>query len=254
MKNLIAASLLFSFAAVSQAHFGSVIPDKQIVEDQKDSTVTLTAAFNHPMEQSGMNMAKPKNLSVIVDGRKTDLTDTLKPAKVLDKDAWITQYKVIRPGLYEFVLEPQPYWEPAEDKFIMHYTKVMVPAYGVEDGWEIPAGLKTEIIPLTRPFGNYVGNIFRGKVVVHGKPAATVPVEVEYYNVDKRVKAPNDIFITQVVMTDDQGTFSYSVPWEGWWGFAALSEADYKIKHEGVDKPVEIGAVLWTEFVTPSFK
>ena len=84
--------------------------------------------------------------------------------------------------------------------------------------------------------------------------AANVPVEVEYYNVDKRVKAPNDIFITQVVMTDDQGTFSYSVPWEGWWGFAALSEADYKIKHEGVDKPVEIGAVLWTEFVTPSFK
>ena len=55
-------------------------------------------------------------------------------------------------------------------------------------------------------------------------------------------------------MTDDQGTFSYSVPWEGWWGFAALSEADYKIKHEGADKPVEIGAVLWTEFVTPSFK
>ena len=108
MKNLIAASLLFSFAAVSQAHFGSVIPDKQIVEDQKDSTVTLAAAFNHPMEQSGMNMAKPKNLSVIVDGRKTDLTDTLKPAKVLDKDAWSTQYKVIRPGLYEFVLEPQP--------------------------------------------------------------------------------------------------------------------------------------------------
>lgn len=231
-----------------------MIPDKQIVEDQKDSTVTLTAAFNHPMEQSGMNMAKPKNLSVIVDGRKTDLTDTLKPAKVLDKDAWITQYKVIRPGLYEFVLEPQPYWEPAEDKFIMHYTKVMVPAYGVEDGWEIPAGLKTEIIPLTRPFGNYVGNIFRGKVVVDGKPAANIPVEVEYYNVDKRVKAPNDIFITQVVMTDDQGTFSYSVPWAGWWGFAALSEADYKIKHEGVDKPVEIGAVLWTEFVTPSFK
>lgn len=254
MKKLIAASLLFSFAAVSQAHFGSVIPDKQIVEDQKDSTVTLTAAFNHPMEQSGMNMVKPKNLSVIVDGKKTDLTDALKPAKVLDKDAWITQYKVIRPGLYEFVLEPQPYWEPAEDKFIMHYTKVMVPAYGVEDGWEIPAGLKTEIIPLTRPFGNYVGNIFRGKVVVDGKPAANVPVEVEYYNVDKRVKAPNDIFITQVVMTDDQGTFSYSVPWAGWWGFAALSDADYKIKHEGVDKPVEIGAVLWTEFVTPSFK
>ena len=91
-------------------------------------------------------------------------------------------------------------------------------------------------------------------VILNGKPAPDTMVEVEYYNVDHRVKAPDDIFITQQVKTDKNGIFSYAVPWEGWWGFAALNDADYKIKKDGQDKDVELGAVLWTEFVNPSFK
>jgi cobalt/nickel transport protein len=39
--------------------------------------------------------------------------------------------------------------------------------------------------------------------------------------------------------------FSYAMPRAGWWGFAALSTADWTIKKDGVDKPVEIGAVYW---------
>lgn len=34
----------------------------------------------------------------------------------------------------------------------------------------------------------------------------------------------------------------------GWWGFAALNPADYKIEHNGEEKEVELGAVLWVEF------
>lgn len=34
----------------------------------------------------------------------------------------------------------------------------------------------------------------------------------------------------------------------------ALNDADFKIKKDGQDKDVELGAVLWTEFVNPSFK
>ena len=34
----------------------------------------------------------------------------------------------------------------------------------------------------------------------------------------------------------------------GWWGFAALMEGDSKIKLEGKEKNVEIGAVLWVYF------
>ena len=97
------------------------------------------------------------------------------------------------------MVDPKPYWEPAEDKFIVHYTKVIVPAYGDEDGWDKPAGVKTEIVPLTRPFANYAGNTFRGQLLVDGKPAAGADVEVEYFNRDGKYEAPNDYFVTQVV-------------------------------------------------------
>lgn len=244
--------LLFSTSA--SAHFGSILPDKQIVDNQKDNVLTLTTAFNHPMDQTGMTMAMPQKLTVTAGDDLQDITSTLQPTSVLGKDAWTTQYKITKPGLYKFSLEPEPYWEPAEDKFIIHYSKVYVPAYGAEDGWETPLGVKTEIVPLTRPFGNYVGNLFRGKVLVDGKPAANTPVEVEFYNKGKTAEAPNDIFVTQTAMTDDQGIFAYSVPWAGWWGFAALTDADYKIKKDGADKDVELGAVLWTEFVSPQLK
>ena len=137
---------------------------------------------------------------------------------------------------------------------LRHYTKVIVPAYGDEDGWDKPAGVKTEIVPLTRPFANYAGNTFRGQLLVDGKPAAGADVEVEYFNRDGKYEAPNDYFVTQVVKTDAQGIFAFTAPWAGWWGFAALTDADYKLKEAGAEKDVELGAVLWTEFTAPQVK
>ncbi len=40
-----------------------------------------------------------------------------------------------------------------------------------------PIGLKYEIVPLTKPFGLYTGNIFQGVVLKDGKPQANVKVE-----------------------------------------------------------------------------
>ena len=74
----------------------------------------------------------------------------------------------------------------------------------MRDGWDKPAGVKTEIVPLTRPFANYAGNTFRGQLLVDGKPAAGADVEVEYFNRDGKYEAPNDYFVTQVVKTDAQ--------------------------------------------------
>ena len=34
----------------------------------------------------------------------------------------------------------------------------------------------------------------------------------------------------------------------------ALTDADYQMKKDGSDKDVELGAVLWTEFVSPKLK
>ena len=106
-------------------------------------------------------------------------------------------------------------------------------------------GLKTEIIPLTRPYGIYTGNVFRGLVLVNGKPAPFCRVEVEYNNVGEKYKAPADPFINQVVKTDQNGVFAFAMPAAGWWGFAALNEGKKKIKYKGKSYPVELGAVIW---------
>ncbi|MBW2707277.1 MAG: DUF4198 domain-containing protein, partial [Deltaproteobacteria bacterium] len=73
-------------------------------------------------------------------------------------------------------------------------------------------------------------------------------VEVEYYNNDGKAGAPTEYMITQTIKADQNGVFTYAVPAAGWWGFAALSKADFKLQHNGEDKDVEIGAVIWVQF------
>lgn len=249
-----ALALLCCLAAPVHAHFGMVIPSSATVTDKKDADLTLDISFSHPMEMQGMDMAAPKAFTVSVNGRTEDLTGRLKASSVMNHKAWKAGYTTARPGVYQFALEPAPYFEPAEDCFIVHYTKTVVAAFGEEEGWEEPLGLKTEIVPLTRPFGNYAGNLFRGRVLLNGKPVPGAMVEVECYNRDKAHTAPDPYFVTQTVRADENGIFAYSVPWAGWWGFAALNTAEEKMSFKGQPKDVELGAVLWMEFVAPGVR
>lgn len=232
-------------AAPAMAHFGMVIPSTNAV-DPKAKTVELTLSFSHPMEMQGMDLAKPAAFFVVSEGNRTDLLPTLKEAKVMDHAAWKAAYAVARPGVYTVVMEPQPYWEPAEDVSIIHYTKTVVAAFGEEEGWNEPVGLKTEIVPLTRPFGNYAGFSFSGQVLVDGKPVPNATVEVEYYNEQKAITPPTPYHVTHVVQADANGVFTFACPRAGWWGFAALTEAENTLPDpSGAQKPVEQGAVLW---------
>jgi len=249
-----AAAVLTLSAGPALAHFGMVIPSQDTVSDKAKAKVELAVSFSHPMEGNGMDMAKPKAFGVVDNGQKTDLLPALKPAKIMDHAAWTAEYSFKKPGVGTFFLVPEPYFEPAEDKFIEHLTKVTVPAFGEEEGWDAPVGLAAEIVPLTRPFGNYAGNVFTGKLLVDGKPAADVPVEVEFYNKDKAYEAPNEYMVAQVVKTDANGVFSYAVPFAGWWGFAALVDAPETIQKDGAAKKIERGAVLWAKFVEPKRK
>lgn len=254
IRVLAALAMVIMTAGPALAHFGMVIPSQDVVTNKEKAKVDLVVSFSHPMEGNGMDMARPKAFGVMDGGKKTDLLATLKPAKVLDHAAWTADYTFKRPGVGVFYVIPEPYFEPAEDKFIEHLTKVVVPAFGEEEGWDEPVGLPAEIIPLSRPFGNYVGNVFTGKVLVDGKPAPGVTVEVEYDNKDKAYMAPNEYLVTQVVKTDANGVFTYAVPFAGWWGFAALTEAPETIQKDGVAKNVERGAVLWARFLEPRHK
>jgi nickel transport protein len=241
--------LVLGLAGVGQAHFGLILPDKAMVMQGDNQNLSMTVAFLHPFEQKGMDMAKPKQFGVKAGKDKTDLLNTLQETKVLDHQAWKTAYGLKKPGVYAFYVDPAPYWEEAENKFIVHQTKTYVAAFGAEEGWDEEVGLKAEIVPLTRPFGLYAGNVFQGVVKFKGKPLAGADVEVEYWNADKKVTPPNDYFIAQVVKTDKNGVFTFAVPKAGWWGFAALTTEKQAIPDkEGKKKDAEYGAVLWTQF------
>lgn len=227
------------------AHFGMVIPDSNIITPENKST-SLALSFSHPFALAGMDLVKPKSFIVKSGDTTMDLLGTLKPATIMDHASWTAAYTFARPGVYQFAMEPMPYWEPEENSFIIHYTKTIVAAFGDESDWDEPVGLKTEIIPLTRPFGNYAGNAFTGQVLRDGKPLAHAEVEVEFYNKDARFTEPSEYHVTQVVKADAQGVFTFACPLAGWWGFAALSPADQQMKGpDGAMKDVELGAVLW---------
>jgi cobalt/nickel transport protein len=235
-------------AAPAWSHFGMLVPTDSMVMQGDNRTVTLTLSFSHPFEMVGMDFAKPKAFCVFAGGKKQDLLGSLAETQVMGHSAWKAAYSVRRPGVYIFCMEPEPYWELAEDAFIIHYTKTVVTAFGDDEGWDEEVGLKTEIVPLSKPFGLYAGNVFQGIVKLDGKPVPFAEVEVEYYNIDKKFSAPTDYMITQTVKADGSGVFTYAAPVSGWWGFAALNPADYKLPHQGKEKDVELGAVIWVYF------
>jgi len=236
------------YFGTASAHFGMVIPSDSMVMQGENRTVTVTLSFSHPFEGEGMELVKPRVFGVMANGKKQDLLATLRKTQVMDHMAWEADYTIKRPGVYMFYMEPEPYWEPAEDCFIVHYTKSVVTAFGDDGGWDDEIGLKTEIVPLSKPFGLYAGNVFQGVVKVDGKPVPYAEVEVEYYNQGGKAEAPTDYMVTQTIKADQNGAFTYGVPKAGWWGFAALNTSDEKLKHEGEDKDVEMGAVLWVHF------
>ena len=248
MVTLAVAVGLIAFGTV-WAHFGMIIPSKDVVGKDDKKEIGLLIQFTHPFEGGPqMQMDKPEKFGVVIGDRAIDLLGTIKEKKLDGKSAWETNFKITKPADYVFFLQPKPYWEPAEDKFIVHVTKVIVDALGAEEGWDKPiaatAGIPAEIVPLTRPYGLYAGNLFTGQVLKDGKPVSDTNVEVEWWGKGK-TKAPTDLHVKQVVKTNANGMFSFAMPKAGWWGFAALMEADAPMKHEGKDRKVELGAVMW---------
>ena len=242
IKAMVLAGVLVLLAATAAtAHFGMLIPDADEVTAEKRA-VDLTLSFSHPFEGEGMELVKPAEFFVVQDnGKRVDLLGSLTATKVMDHSAWKTSFTPKQPGMYAFVFDPVPYKEDAENNYIRHITKVVVDAYGEGEEWNKPLGLKTEIVPLTRPFGNYAGNVFQGVVMLDGKPAPYTRVEVEFYNKDGKRHAPNDRMVTQEVIADGNGVFTFACPWKGWWGFAGLNP-DAK-PYEG--RELELGAVIW---------
>lgn len=253
MRNSLLTLTAFTFLLYhnAEAHFMLLKPSTDIVEGNKATKIEIEARFTHPME-GGPNMPfKPVKSGVFIGGVRKPIKwekHYIEAEKGSSKKVpyYTAEVKLRRPGVYQFYLIPDYYFEPAEEKFIRQITKVEVEAFGMEEGWDRPIGLKAEIVPITRPFGLWEGNTFVGRVFFNGKPAPNVRVEVEYLNT-KGVKVPADPFITQVVKTDKNGYFYYTIPWSGWWGFSAIGYGGKRKYKDGKVYPVELDAVIWVK-------
>lgn len=246
LNRLIFGGLLLVLTTASQAHFQELIPSHDILTQESGAQLSLALTFTHPMEGGPvMPMGEPVRFGVVGPQGDTDLKDRLKPLTKEGGRAYLADYRVRLPGDYSFYIEPAPYWEPAEGVMIIHYTKVVVDAYGAESGWDREIGLPVEITPLTRPYGLWTGNLFRGIVKHNGRPLPYAEVEVEWRN-DGSLKPPSDPYITQVIKADANGVFAYAMPRAGWWGFAALVEGETPLPNpQGEAVPVELGGLIW---------
>lgn len=233
-------------APAAQAHFQELIPDAGVLPN--GGPVALELRFTHPMEQGPvMEMERPARFGVLHNGTESDLLDSLESVTLDGRQAWTAAHEIAAPGAAVFFVEPQPYWEPAEGKYIVHYTKVVVDSYASGEGWDAMVGLPVEIRPLARPTGLWTGNLFRGVVEENGMPVPFAEIEVEYRN-DGSIGIPNDAFVTQVIRADGDGVFSYAMPRAGWWGFAALTEAlEPMAAPDRSPAPVETGALIWVQ-------
>ena len=248
IRGFCVAAVVGCLATPALAHFQELLPSADVLPE--GGTVTLDLVFTHPMSRGPtMEMARPVRFGMKRGDAVTDLTASLVERKVDGKTAWQASVDLAEPGAAVFFVEPQPYFEPAEGKFIVHYAKVVVDSYASGEGWDAMVGLPVEIAPLVRPTGLWTGNLFRGIVTRDGKPAPFAEIEVEYVN-DGSVAAPNDAFITQVIKADAGGVFAYAMPRAGWWGFAALLAGDQPMTGpDGKPAPVELGALMWVRAV-----
>ena len=71
-----------------------------------------------------------------------------------------------------------------------------------------------------------------------------LPADKIYLNIYE----PGQGQLRYVAKADANGVFTYAAPRAGWWGFAALNGADFKITHDGQERDVELGAVIWVKF------
>jgi len=92
------STLIFFGANTASAHFGMVIPSDSMVMQGESKTVNIKLSFSHPFEGQGMELVKPKVFSVNANGKKNDLSGSLKKTKVMGHTSWETNYKVKRPG------------------------------------------------------------------------------------------------------------------------------------------------------------
>ena len=251
-------------ATTAEAHFQLLYTPEAALNES--SAIELALVFSHPFDNGfTMSMGKPEAFYVVAqrgegEPRMTDLAQYLEPIEWSGVDSKAAAYLARPPrtvtrslGDYTFVLKPAPYYEQNEDKYIQQITKTVVNVGGLPGAWDEPLGLPVEIVPLDKPYANWVGGVFRGVVLADGEPVPHAEVEIEFLNHEPqiaerrfdpqgKVTAPHDSFKTLSIRADAAGQIIIGLPRAGWWGICALN-LDDGAQHDG--KELSLDAVLW---------
>jgi cobalt/nickel transport protein len=261
---LLGTTLAGLAATAAEAHFQLLYTAEAALNEA--AVIELALVFSHPFDNGyTMDMGSPEAFYVVSqrgegEPRTTDLMQYLEPIEWSGVETKAAAFLAKPPrtvtrslGDYTFVLRPAPYYEQQEDKYIQQITKTVVNVGGLPGAWDEPLGLPVEIVPLDKPYANWVGGVFRAVVLADGKPVPHAEVEVEFLNHEPqiaerrfapaaKVTAPQDSFKTLSIRADAAGQIIIGLPKAGWWGICAL-DLDDGAQHEGKDLSVD--AVLW---------
>lgn len=263
----LAALATLALGGTVEAHFQLLYTPEAALNGS--SAVPLALVFSHPFDNGyTMEMGTPEAFYVVsqrgpeAERVTTDLSEYLEPIVWSGVENEAAAYIANPPrrvtrslGDYTYVLRPAPYYEAQEDKYIQQITKTMVNIGGIPGAWDEPLGLPVEIVPLDKPYANWVGGVFRAVVLADGKPVPHAEVEIEYLNHEPdigarrfapegKVKAPQGSFVTLSIRADADGQVIIGLPAAGWWGICALN-LDDGLTHEG--KELSLDAVLWVK-------
>ena len=267
-KCLITAALwlICCLSVTANAHFQLLYTPELALKS--GAATHLSMVFTHPFTTTPtMDMGKPQAFYVVsqrgeAKPKSTDLSSYLKPVEWHGTSNSAQAYTASLPrsvvrslGDYIFVMEPSPFYEEPEDKYIQQITKTIMNVGGVPGNWATPLGLKAEILPLGKPYANWTGGVFRGVVLAQGKPVPNAEIEVEYINhpplqgenefrKEAEVVAPQASYQIATIYADDRGQFSIGLPRAGFWGVCALNIGPDK-QYQG--KELSQDAVLWLQ-------
>jgi cobalt/nickel transport protein len=260
----LAALLAVCAVPVAQAHFQLLYTPQAAL--QEGAAIPLALVFSHPFDNGiTMAMGRPEAFYVVsqrgdAEARTTDLMQYLEPVEWSGGGGKAAAFVANPPrsltrslGDYIYVLRPAPYLEAQEDKYIQQITKTVVNIGGIPGDWDKPLGLPVEIVPLDKPYANWVGGVFRAVVMSGGKPVPHAEIEIEYLNHEPRIAArrfdpagkvtvPQDSYKTLSIRADAMGQVIIGLPRAGWWGICAL-DLDDGLQHQG--KELSLDAVLW---------
>ena len=235
-------------APVAAAEFSLIIPTREPLLQGGAPTTGLRVGLFDPLAAALKESPRPKRFGVQLLGEETDLLPALRPAGEKQAAPWSAEFTVKSPGDHTFFAEHPPVWQAADEQFTVYLAKLCLNAFGQEEGWDEPVGLEAEIVPLSRPYGLWAGNLFSGQVLFGGEPAPYVAVEVAWFGTAADTPAALPVaaaWRVQKIRADANGVFHYAMPRAGWWGFAAALDTERTLKREGADAPVGLVTSYW---------